>query len=160
MNAFVRPSRERRSASNVGSGFVGRDHHPSRGSTMRETPRSRGVLRFLAAGLLGIVGAAPAMAQGQVATIGGRVLTSGGQPLQGANVFITEKNISVGTNAAGRYTITVPGQRVTGQTVQVRVRSIGYKPIAKPVRLAGGTQTVDFQLEEDVSRLSEVVVTG
>ena len=127
---------------------------------MRESPRSRGVLRLLAAGLLGVAGASPALAQGQVATIGGRVLTPQGQPLQGANVFITEMNLSVGTNAQGRYTITVPGQRVNGQTVQLRVRSIGYKPIAKPVRIVAGNQTVDFALEEDVNRLSEVVVTG
>jgi TonB-linked SusC/RagA family outer membrane protein len=117
-------------------------------------------LRLLAAGLLVIASAAPAMAQGQSAVIGGRVLTPQGQPLQGANVYITEMNLSVGTNAAGRYTLTVPGQRVNGQTVQVRVRSIGYKPIAKPVRITAGSQTVDFNLEEDVNRLSEVVVTG
>jgi TonB-linked SusC/RagA family outer membrane protein len=127
---------------------------------MRESPRSRGVLRVLAAGLLGVAGAVPALAQGQSATIGGRVLTPQGQPLQGANVFITEMNISVGTNAQGRYTIAIPGQRVNGQTVQLRVRSIGYKPIAKPVRIVAGNQTVDFALEEDVNRLSEVVVTG
>ena len=127
---------------------------------MKESPRSRGVLRYLAVGLLGLAAAAPAMAQGQSAVIGGRVLTPQGQPLQGANVFITEMNISVGTNAAGRYTMTIPGQRVSGQTVQLRVRSIGYKPVAKPVRLAAGSQTVDFNLEEDVNRLSEVVVTG
>jgi TonB-linked SusC/RagA family outer membrane protein len=110
--------------------------------------------------LIGLAGAAPVQAQGQSAVITGRVTTPQGQPLQGANVYITELNISVGSNAAGRYTITVPAQRVSGQSVQVRVRSIGYKPIAKPVTIAAGNQTVDFALVEDVNRLDEVVVTG
>jgi TonB-linked SusC/RagA family outer membrane protein len=114
----------------------------------------------MATAALGFLGVLPASAQAQSAVISGRVLTPQGQPLQGANVFITEMNISVGSNAAGRYTITVPGQRVTGQTVQLRVRSIGYKPIAKPVTLTVGSQTVDFALVEDVNRLDEVVVTG
>jgi TonB-linked SusC/RagA family outer membrane protein len=114
----------------------------------------------MATAALGFLGVLPASSQAQSAVISGRVLTPQGQPLQGANVFITEMNISVGSNAAGRYTLTVPGQRVTGQTVQLRVRSIGYKPIAKPVTLTAGSQTVDFALAEDVNRLSEVVVTG
>lgn len=122
-------------------------------------PSRRG-LWCAAVALLGLAGAATAGAQGQSAVISGRVTTPQGQPLQGANVFITEMNISVGSNAAGRYTITVPGQRVNGQTVQLRVRSIGYKPIAKPVTIAAGSQTVDFALVEDVNRLDEVVVTG
>ena len=33
------------------------------------------------------------------------------------------------------------------------MRSIGYKPIAKPVTVAAGNQTVDFALVEDVNRL-------
>ena len=127
---------------------------------MTHFPPSRRALWCLATAVLGFVGASPASAQGQSAVISGRVLTSQGQPLQGANVFITEMNISVGSNAAGRFTLTVPGQRVNGQTVQLRVRSIGFKPIAKPVTLAAGSQTVDFQLNEDINRLDEVVVTG
>jgi TonB-linked SusC/RagA family outer membrane protein len=122
-------------------------------------PSRRG-LWCAAVALIGLAGAAQVQAQGQGAVISGRVVTPQGQPLQGANVFITEMNISVGSNAAGRYTITIPGQRVNGQTVQLRVRSIGYKPIAKSVTIAAGSQTVDFALIEDVNRLDEVVVTG
>ena len=122
-------------------------------------PSRRG-LWCAAVALLCVTGAATANAQGQSAVISGRVTTPQGQPLQGANVYITEMNISVGSNAAGRYTITIPGQRVSGQSVMVRVRSIGYKPIAKPVTVAAGSQTVDFALVEDVNRLDEVVVTG
>jgi len=127
---------------------------------MNQLAPSRRGLWCAAVALIGLAGAATAGAQGQSAVISGRVTTPQGQPLQGANVFITEMNISVGSNAAGRYTITIPGQRVNGQSVMVRVRSIGYKPIAKPVTVAAGTQTVDFALIEDVNRLDEVVVTG
>lgn len=127
---------------------------------MNSLAPSRRGLWCAAVVLLGLAGASSAGAQGQSAVITGRVTTPQGQPLQGANVFITEMNISVGSNATGRYVITVPGQRVNGQTVQLRVRSIGYKPVAKPVTLTAGSQTVDFALTEDVNRLDEVVVTG
>jgi TonB-linked SusC/RagA family outer membrane protein len=127
---------------------------------MTQVPPSRRVLCGVAAAMLSIVGASPAWAQGQSAVITGRVLTSQGQPLQGANVFITEMNISVGSNAAGRYTITIPGQRVLGQQATLRLRSIGYKPVARPITVTAGSQTVDFTLTEDVNRLDEVVVTG
>jgi TonB-linked SusC/RagA family outer membrane protein len=122
--------------------------------------RPRGALRWLAAAVFGLAGASPAAAQGQSAVIAGRVLTASGQPMQGANIYITELNISVGSNAAGRYTLTVPGQRVTGQQATLRLRSIGYKPIARSITITPGTQTVDFTLSEDINRLNEVVVTG
>ena len=127
---------------------------------MNQHAPSRPGLWCAAVALLCLTGAATANAQGQSAVISGRVTTPQGQPLQGANVYITEMNISVGSNAAGRYTISIPGQRVNGQSVMLRVRSIGYKPIAKPVTIAAGSQTVDFALVEDVNRLDEVVVTG
>ena len=123
------------------------------------SPSRLGMLGLAAAALC-VVGSATASAQGQTAVISGRVLTSQGQPLQGANVYITELNLSVGSNAQGRYTITVPGQRVLGQLVTLRVRSIGYKPISRPITISAGAQTVDFQVSEDVNRLDEVVVTG
>ncbi len=127
---------------------------------MTQLSRSRRVTRWMAAALFGLFGALPAVAQTQSATIVGRVLTPQGQPLTGANVYITEMNVSVGTNAAGRYTITIPGERVRGQTAMLRIRSIGYKPEARSIRITPGAQTVDFQLAEDVNRLENVVVTG
>jgi TonB-linked SusC/RagA family outer membrane protein len=123
-------------------------------------PPPRRALRCLAAAMFSFIGASSASAQEQSAVITGRVLTSQGQPLQGANVFITELNISVGSNAAGRYTITIPGQRVLGQPATLRLRSIGYKPVSKPITISAGSQTVDFTLSEDVNRLDEMVVTG
>ena len=115
------------------------------------------------AGLLPSVVSPPrsALAQGtDGATITGVVASDQQQPLMGANVFISELNISVGTNEQGRYTITIPAGRVRGQTVVVRVRSIGFVPGQQSITLNAGAQSVNFALKSDVNRLQEVVVTG
>ena len=116
------------------------------------------------AGLLGaalLVSTTPvAAAQAQNAVINGRVTSEFGEPLNGANVFISEMNISVATNASGVYQVTVPAARVSNQNVQLRVRYIGFVPAARPITIAAGDQTVDFQLRPDVNRLEAVVTTG
>jgi TonB-linked SusC/RagA family outer membrane protein len=109
---------------------------------------------------LALLAAGAAQAQAQNAVITGRVASEQGQPLQGANVLINELNISVGTNQTGNYTITVPAARVSGQTVMLRVRSVGFVPQNREITVTAGNQTVDFTLRPDVTRLSEVVVTG
>ena len=96
----------------------------------------------------------------QEAELRGRVVSQAGQPLQGANVYVTELGISVGTNAAGHYVLTVPAARVANQTVLLRVRSVGFAPQAREVVVRPGVQTADFVLAPDVTRLSEVVVSG
>jgi TonB-linked SusC/RagA family outer membrane protein len=106
-----------------------------------------------------LVGTAAA-AQAQNATIQGKVTTDQGRPIEGANVFVTELGLSVGSNAAGNYILTVPGARVRGQTVMVRVRSIGQRPDSKAIVLRPGVITQNFEMAQDVNRLSEVVVTG
>jgi TonB-linked SusC/RagA family outer membrane protein len=102
----------------------------------------------------------PAFAQGQSAVLTGRVLSDQGQPLSGANIQIPELNVSVATNQTGTFTITVPAARVTGQNVTVRARAIGYQPTANPVVLTAGSHTVNFNLQQDLTELSAVVVTG
>ncbi len=101
-----------------------------------------------------------AVAQAQNATIQGKVTSEQGRPIEGANVFITELGSSAGTNAAGNFTIVVPGARVRGQTVVLRARAIGQKPDSKPVVLRPGVITQNFVLLADVNRLNQVVVTG
>jgi len=103
----------------------------------------------------------PQVAQAQgPAVITGVVKSEFGDPLENANVYIVELAISVGTNAAGRYTMNIPADRVRGQAVQLRARAIGYKADIKPVTLRAGNQTFDFQLQKDINRLQEVVTTG
>lgn len=101
-----------------------------------------------------------AQLQAQNAVITGRVTSDQGQPLMGANVFITELNVSVGTNQTGAYRIDIPAARVSGQSVVLRVRSVGFSPQTRNVTVTAGSQTADFTLRPDVTRLSEVVVTG
>jgi len=106
-------------------------------------------------------GLAPATMQAQGgATISGKVMSEQGQPLVGANVYINDLNISVGTTQSGSYTINIPQARLSGQTVNLRVRAIGYQPQVKQVILTAGTQTIAFSLRKDVTQLGEVVVTG
>jgi TonB-linked SusC/RagA family outer membrane protein len=110
--------------------------------------------------VLGMLAGSASLAAAQNAVISGRVTSDQGRPLAGANVFITELNLSVGTSEAGNYTLTVQGARVRGQTVVLRARAIGQKPDAKSIVLRPGTIRQDFVLAQDVNRLSQVVVTG
>jgi TonB-linked SusC/RagA family outer membrane protein len=125
---------------------------------MRIITRARTVAVALLGALFAI--ATPSDAAGQNAVFTGKVTTEFGQPLEGANVFITEMAISVPTNAAGDYTITVPAARVSGQQVNLRVRAFGYQPQVRPVRVTAGAQSFNFAMKQDVNRLAEVVVTG
>jgi len=120
---------------------------------LRSTP-------FFVGGLIALALVAPAMAQGQEAVVTGRVISDQGQPLAGANVFITDLNISVATNQSGVFTINIPAARVRGQPVVLRARAIGYQPAANPIALNAGSQSVDFNLKKDLTELSAVVVTG
>ncbi len=100
------------------------------------------------------------LVQAQGVTITGKVTSESGQVLPLANVYITELTMSVPTNDAGVYTITLPAARATGQTVNLRARAIGYTPGLIAVRLTAGSQTHDFLLKRDINRLTEVTVTG
>lgn len=87
-------------------------------------------------------------------------MTENGQPLAGANVFINELNISAGTDAAGRYALTIPSERLEGGAAVVRARAIGYAPQEQLLKVATGSQTADFELRPDRTLLSEVTVAG
>jgi TonB-linked SusC/RagA family outer membrane protein len=117
--------------------------------------------KFLVSAFAVLALVAPTLARAQGAVITGRVVSDQGQPLAGANVFVPQLNISVGTNQAGVYTITIPAARVSGQSVTVRARAIGYQPsTATPITLSASAQTVNFSLAKDLTELSAVVVTG
>jgi TonB-linked SusC/RagA family outer membrane protein len=124
---------------------------------MKKLLRPTKALLWIAALLVGI---SPALAQGQGAVISGKVMSEQGQPLVGANVYINDLNISVGSSQSGSFTINIPQARLTGQTVNLRVRAIGYQPQMRQITLTAGSQTVNFDLRKDVTQLGEVVVTG
>ena len=101
-----------------------------------------------------------ARAHAQAAVITGKVTAESGQPVEAANLYINELAVSIGSNAAGNFTISIPSARVSGQKVNLRIRAIGHQSQLRLVTIVPGTQTQNFTLQGDVNRLSEVVVTG
>jgi TonB-linked SusC/RagA family outer membrane protein len=124
---------------------------------MTKLLRSTKLVRWAAAALIVAV---PVVAQAQGAVLTGRVQSEQGQPLAGANVQIAELNVSIGTSAAGTFSITVPAARMRTAPVVLRVRAIGYVPQSRQVSLTAGNQNFNFDLKRDITQLSEVVVTG
>jgi TonB-linked SusC/RagA family outer membrane protein len=119
----------------------------------------RGLL-FAGAVALALLVAGARTAQAQDAVVRGTITSDRGEAIPGANVLIDELRIGVVTNATGQYTLTVPGARVRGQQVVVRVRAIGFKPNSKSITLTAGEQSVDLVLGYDVNLLEAIVVTG
>src|SRR5205809_673973 len=113
---------------------------------------------------LGVAMLVSLLAAGQVwaqdAVVHGKVTDDRGEALSVANVQLVELNVAVLTGTNGQYTILVPAARVSGQTVTIRVRTIGHKPTTRPIVLSAGEQTQDFSLVTDVNQLEAVVVTG
>src|SRR5215210_2750897 len=114
----------------------------------------RSVLGMLClVGGLAAVAAAPRTAEAQNAIVLGTVRADNGEPVVGANVYILEASASAPTNERGIFSLNIPGDRVRGQTWQLRVRAIGYRPSSRAVTLTAGEQTVDFTLAADINRL-------
>lgn len=105
-----------------------------------------------------LVAAAPVAAQDAI--LRGTVTSDRGEAIQVASVQLVELSVQAYTGATGQFTVVVPGARVRGQSVTMRVRSIGYKPSVKTVTLNAGEQTLDFVLATDVNMLEAIVVTG
>jgi len=115
-------------------------------------------LLTLASGIL-LVWTAPVFAQNPV-TISGRVTNDATAPLSFADVAIPSLGIGAVTRDDGRYAIFVPAARVSGQSVQVIVRRLGYKPQTVTVALSQPVVTQDFTLAPNPLQLGEIVVTG
>src|SRR5690348_8412299 len=94
--------------------------------------------RVVAASLLSLWLAVPAANAQAPAVITGKVMSEFGQPIDQANVYINDMSISVGTNAQGAFTITIPSGRVQGQAINLRVRAIGFQPGVLPIRVTAG----------------------
>ncbi|AHG90187.1 TonB-dependent outer membrane protein, SusC/RagA [Gemmatirosa kalamazoonensis] len=111
--------------------------------------------------LAGAVAACPAVVRAQTAaTIAGRVTGEAGQPLVAASVFIPSLNYGTTTRTDGTYSFTVPANRVSGQTVAITARVVGYRAETVQITLRGGTITQNFTLATAPAQLSAVVVTG
>ena len=102
----------------------------------------------------------PGLVMAQSATIEGTVIDENGDPLIGANVIIAELVLGASTDLNGQYAFSVPANLVNGQSVTLQTGFIGYTSQEMSITLNAGTQTHDFQLEQDLLKLDEVVVTG
>lgn len=104
--------------------------------------------------------ALPLSLHAQAATISGRVTAESGQPVIGAVVTLPGLGLGTTTREDGRYAITVPASRVTGQPVTLRARRVGFQPVSRTITLRPGSVTEDITLTTSPLRLQEVVVTG
>ena len=116
------------------------------------------ISRFLA--IAGIVlGLAPALAQAQGTTISGQVTGTGGEPVAGASVSIPTLRVGAFTDEAGKYSFTVPAS-VTGTTVTLLARRLGYTPSSASVTVTGAPVTQNFSLSTAATELQGIVVTA
>jgi TonB-linked SusC/RagA family outer membrane protein len=116
--------------------------------------RSRSYL-LAAAALLFLPAAALAQA-----TVTGRVQGEDRASVSDVAVTIPELGLGTTTREDGRYSITIPGARVLGQTVTVAARRIGYRAQNVRVTLNPGTIATDITLAANPMQLGEVIVTG
>jgi vancomycin permeability regulator SanA len=89
----------------------------------------------------------------QETVIRGKVTDAGsGDPIPFASVVLTGTSVGATTDFEGNYLI-----RTTHPSDSLVARYVGYKPRTKAIK-KGIAQVVNFQLEEEVTRLQEVVV--
>ena len=93
-------------------------------------------------------------------TITGKVSSDAGLALGQVEVAIPTMGLGALTKDDGSFTVLVPGARVSGQTVTMVARRLGYKSQSAQVTLTAGGVTHDFVLAANPLQLGEVVVTG
>jgi TonB-linked SusC/RagA family outer membrane protein len=120
----------------------------------------RPFLRWFTLVALSILGGTGPLAAQGTGTITGRVLSQDGEPLSQASVVIDRLGIGAVTRSDGRYTITLPAARLTGDSAVITARLIGYKPATAQVVLVAGEAQRDFSLAPNPLQLGEIVVTG
>lgn len=83
--------------------------------------------------------------------VSGNVTNENGNPFPGVNVILKGSRKGVVSNLDGTYSITVAPQDT------LLFSHLGYK---KEQVLVNGRSVIDVQMEQDLSQLSEVVITG
>jgi len=122
----------------------------------------RRVRQLLAASLAILACFAAASAAQAQSVITGRITDAQGNGIPAANVVVPTLGVGIGasTNATGNFTINLGTNVSTGQSLVIQVRRIGYSPQTRDVKIAGGTQTENFTLTQQVRQLDEVIVSG
>lgn len=95
---------------------------------------------------------APCILQAQVA-ISGTIHDQSGNPLIGVSIKVKGSDVGTFTDAAGKFSLTIPGKSAT-----LEISSVGYK--SQTVQVSESSNSVALKMQEDVGRLDEVVVTG
>ncbi len=103
-------------------------------------------MKKLVFALLLVAGSTVAAAEQEMVLSGVVTTADDGQPVPGATVSIDSLRLSVTTDAAGRYTITLPAGTATDTLLDVRVKAEGLLPKQWSFRPAAGTVTHDFAL--------------
>src|SRR5437870_6991657 len=93
-------------------------------------------------------------------TITGKVTSDANQPLGQVEIAIPSMGLGSLSRDDGSFGVVVPGARVSGQTVTLVARRLGYKSTSVQVTLTPGGVTHDFVLAANPLQLGEVVVTG
>ena len=117
--------------------------------------------RLFSAALVLVASFATASGAQAQSVISGKVTDAAGNGIPGANVVVPSLGLGVGANTRvdGTYTIALPSNSV-GREVVVTARRIGYAPVSRNVTITSGTQTQNFELSQEASRIEDVVVTG
>src|SRR5439155_1391563 len=105
---------------------------------MQFTPR-----RFIPFILSAFLALPALLAAQQPVTITGKVTSDAGQPLGQVEVAIPTMGLGALSKDDGGYTIVVPGARVSGQSVAIVARRLGYKSQGAQVTLAAGGTTME-----------------
>ena len=102
----------------------------------------------------------PISLHAQAATVTGHVASNTGAPIVGVTVSIVDLGVGSVTRADGQYSFTVPATRVTGQSVTLNARRVGYSPQNATITLSAGTITHDFVMSVAAQQLEQLIVTG
>jgi outer membrane receptor protein involved in Fe transport len=95
--------------------------------------------------------------QAQIVTIQGSITDTSNQPLRGATVMVKNSFIGASANADGLYQLRVSNQ----DEITLVASFLGFQSVERRIQLAGLSElTANFQLEEDVLGLGDIVVTG
>lgn len=85
----------------------------------------------------------------------GKIIDKSGEPLIGVNLYFPDLKTGAVTDLNGLYKI----ENLPKHTLQIQINSVGYKMIIENINLALISHK-DYTLEESVTEINEVVVTG
>ncbi len=93
-----------------------------------------------------------------LSTIKGRIrFADSGEPVPAANVFLQGTGFGSSTNQQGEFIV----KNIPPSIYTLRIRLIGYKPLAYTLDLQNGkVMNLEFELEPDVLQMQEIVATA